>query len=73
MIVWVPELSRISSSFTDGQCVRCKRHRFDPGVRKIPWRRKWQSTAVFLPRKSHGQKSLVGYSLWGCKELNMTE
>ena len=39
---------------------------------KIPWRRKWQPTPGFLPSKSHGQKSLVGYSPWGCKELDMT-
>ena len=37
-----------------------------------PWRRKWQSTPVFLPGESHGQWSLVGYSLWGHKELDMT-
>ena len=37
-----------------------KRHRFDPWVGKIPWRRKWQPTQVFLPRKSHGHWSLVG-------------
>ena len=41
--------------------------------RKIPWRRKWQSTPVFLPGKSHGQWNLVGYSPWGHKESNMTE
>ena len=35
--------------------------------------RKWQPTAVFLPGKSHGQKSLVGYSPWGCKESDMIE
>ena len=46
---------------------------FDPWVRKIPWRRKWQSTPVFLPGKSHGQKSLVGYSPWGRKESDITE
>ena len=40
---------------------RHKRHRFDPWVRKIPWRRAWQHTAVFLPRESHGQRSLAGY------------
>ena len=45
---------------------------FDPWVRKIPWRRKWQPTPVFLPGKSHGRRSLVGYSSWGCKESNMT-
>ena len=33
-----------------------------PGLRKIPWRRKWQPTPVFLPGESHGQRSLVGYS-----------
>ena len=37
---------------------------FDPQVGKIPWRRKWQITPVFLPWKSHGQRSLVGYSPW---------
>ena len=38
---------------------------FDPWVGKIPWRRKWQPTPVFLPGKSHGQRGLVGYSPWG--------
>ena len=42
-------------------------------VGKIPWRRKWQSTPVLLPGESHGQRSLVGYSLWGHKESDMTE
>ena len=37
------------------------------------WRRRWQSTPVLLPGKSHGQRSLVGYSPWGHKELDMTE
>ena len=46
------------------QCRRCKRRlRFDPWIRKI-WRMKWQTTPVFLPGKSHGQRSLVGYSPW---------
>ena len=40
---------------------------------KIPWRRKWQPIPVFLPGKSHGQKSQVGYSPWGHKESDMTE
>ena len=43
------------------QCRRCKRWRFDPCVGKIPWRRKWQPTLVFLPGKFHRQRSLVGY------------
>ena len=40
---------------------------------KIPWRRAWQPTPVFLPGESHGQRSLVGYSSWRCKELDTTE
>jgi len=39
-----------------------KRHGFDPWVRKIPWRRAWQPTPVFLPGESRGQRRLVGYS-----------
>ena len=52
------------------QCRRCK---FDPWVRKIPWRRKWQPTPVFLPGKSHGQRGLLGYSPQGKKKSDMTE
>ena len=40
---------------------------------KIPWRRKWQPTPVLLPGKSHGWRTLAGYSPWGCKESAMTE
>ena len=43
--------------------------KFDPWVGKIPWRRKWQPTPVFLPGKSHGQRSLVGYSPGGRKGI----
>ena len=46
---------------------RCK---FDPWVRNIPWRRKWQLNPVFLPGKSHGQSSLVGYSPWGLNRVD---
>ena len=46
---------------------------FNPWVRKILWRRKWQPTPVLLLGKSHGQKSLIGYSPWGCKESDRTE
>ena len=52
---------------------QCRRHKFHPWVRKISWRRKWQPTSVFLPGKFHGQRSLVGYSPGGRKELDMTE
>ena len=53
--------------------LQCRRPGFDPWVRKIPWRRKWQTIPVLLPEKSHGWRSLVGYSPWGCKESAMTE
>ena len=54
-------------------CLQCGRPRFVPWVRKILWRRKWQPTPVLLPGKSHGWRSLVGYSPWGRKESDMTE
>ena len=47
------------------QCRRCKNLGFDLWVRKIPWRRKWQPTPVFLPEESHGQRSLAGTVPWG--------
>ena len=57
-----------------GSEVFCRRKlRFNQWVRKIPWRRKWQPTPVFLPGKLHGQRSLVGYSSWDCKESDTTE
>ena len=46
---------------------------FNPWVGKIPWRREWQPTPAFLPGKSHGQRSLAGYSPWGCKASDKTE
>ena len=46
---------------------------FHPWVRKIPWRRKWQPTPVFLSVRSRGQRSLAGYSPWGHKESDTTE
>ena len=55
------------------QCRRHKRHEFDPWGGKILWRRASQSTLVFLPGESHGQKSLVGYSPQGHTESEMTE
>ena len=55
------------------QCRRHKRCEFDPWVGNIPWRMAWQLTSVILPGESHGQRSLVGYSPWGRKELDTTE
>ena len=48
---------------------QCRRHGFNPWVRRIPWRRKWQPTPVFLPGRLHWQKSLTGYCLWGQKRV----
>ena len=55
------------------QCRRPKRFRFDPWVGKIPWKRAWQLTPVFLPGEPHGQRGLVGYCPRGDKELDTTE
>ena len=46
---------------------------FDPWDRKIPWRREWQPTPVFLPGESHGQRNLTSFSPWGCKESGTNE
>ena len=54
-------------------CLQCWRPGFDPWVRKIPWRRKWQPTPVLLPGESHGGRSLLGYSPWDHKESDTTE
>ena len=54
-------------------CLQRGRPRFDPRVEKIPWRRGWLPTPVILPGELHGQRSLVGYSPWSCKELDVTE
>ena len=49
-----------------------RRGRFDSWVGKFPWRKNWQPAPVFLLEKSHGHRSLVGYSSWGCKESDTT-
>ena len=60
---------------SDGKsfCLQCGRPGFDPWVGKIPWRRQWHPTPVLLPGKSHGRRSLMGYSPWGRKESDTTE
>jgi len=50
------------------QCRRLKRLVFDYWMEKIPWRRAWLPTPVFLPGEFHGQRSMVGYSPWTCKD-----
>ena len=60
----------LSGAFYLSLRARCE---FDPWVRKIPWRMKLQPIPVFMSGKSHGQRSLVGYSPWGHKESDTTE
>ena len=55
------------------QCRKHERERIGPWVKKIPWRRAWQPSPVSLPGEFHGQRSLAGYSPWGCKESDTTE
>ena len=49
----------------------CRRHRFNLWVKKISWRRKWKPSPLFLPGKSHGRRSLVGYSPWHCRRVGI--
>ena len=60
----IPNVGSASGKEPTCQCRRHKRGRFDPWVGKIPWRRKWQHTPVFLPGKSHGQRSLAVRHNW---------
>ena len=60
------------STCSEGDSLQCRKLGLDPWVWKIPWRRKWQPTPVFLSEKSPGQKSLVGYSPWGHEESDVT-
>ena len=48
---------------------QCRINGLDPWIWKIPWRRKWQPTPIFLPGKSHGPRSLAGYGSWGQKTI----
>ena len=68
-----PIYSRNKKSYFWCVSVHCRRPGFHPWVRKILWRREWQSSPVFLPGKCHRQRSLAGYNPWCHKELDMTE
>ena len=62
---WSSQVVLMGKEYTS----QCRRHKFDPWVRKIPWRSAWQPSPVFLPGEDQGQRSLVGYSSKGCKEV----
>ena len=64
--VVTPDLKKSHTVQPAYQCRRCRRPRFDPWVGKIPWRRKWQATPVFLPGECHGRRK-------GRKESARTE
>ena len=64
--------SQVAQWVKESAC-QCRRCWFDPWVGKIPHMRAWRPTPVLLPGESHGQRSLVGCSPWGCKESDMTE
>ena len=76
-ILWFPNAHEIIYTIYCGlpqwlsgkESRRCRRRRFDSWIGKIPWRRKWQPTPVFLPGKLHEQRSLAGYSPWGRKRV----
>ena len=53
--------------------LQCQRPGFDPWIGKIPWRREWLTTPVLFHGEFQGQRTLAGYSPWGCKELDTTE
>ena len=61
------------STFYGEPFLQCRTPGFDPWVQRFPRKRAWQPTPVFLPGEFHGQRSLAGHSLWGCKELDTSE
>ena len=63
----------LSSKESACQCKRPKRGGFSPWVGKIPWRRAWKTTPVFLPGESHGQRNPTGYGPQARRELNTAE
>ena len=66
--LWASQVT-LSGKEPDCHCRRYKRLQFNPWVGKIPWRRAWQPTPIFLPGELHGQRSLVGYSPWRSQKI----
>ena len=75
LLMWLQLLIASVNGGSDGKASVCNTGDpgFDRWVGKIPWRRKWQPTPVFLPGKSHGPRSLIDYRPWGRKESDTTE
>ena len=73
-IYWFQDYNAISGG-SDGKESACNPGEpgFNPQVGMIPWRRERLPTPVFLPGEFHGQRNLVAYSPWGCKESDITE
>ena len=68
-LVVVPDMWGFPVAQWSRTCLQETWVQFKTWVKKIPWRRKWQPTPVFLPGKSHGERSLAGYSPWGRKRV----
>ena len=68
--MWASQVALVVKNW---QCRRHKILRFYSWVSKLPWRRAWETTPIVLPVKFHGQRGLVGYSLWGLREPDITE
>ena len=71
--VWDLCVRRVGAPFVTKGASLVARPGFNPWVGKIPWRREQLPTPVCVPGEFHGQRSLVGYSPWSCKELDTTE
>ena len=72
-VLWWRDLKLRMTQPHSGEESTCQRHRFNPWVGKIPWRRAWQPSSVFLPGRFHEQRSLAGCSLWGRTESGTAE
>ena len=73
VVLYLPNRQSSLVAQTVRVCLQGRRPGFDPWVGKIPWRREWQPTLVFLPGNSHGWGSRAGPNLWSCKESDTTE
>ena len=74
ILAWrIPGTSEPGGLLSMGSHSWTRLKRLSSSSRKIPWRRKWQPTPVFLPVEFHGWRGMAGYSPWGHKELDKTE